>query len=59
MLAAPVLLIPLSYKCLKNMIDQIDSKIEWLLLSVTFKANVELVFGILNIRKHFFLEFSF
>ena len=39
------LLIPLSYRCLKNVIDQIDSKNEWLLLSVTFTAKLELVFA--------------
>ena len=32
-----------------------DSKNEWLLLSVTFTAKLELVF-FLNIRKHFFLR---
>ena len=32
------------YKCLKNVIHQIDSKNEWLLLSVTFTAKFELVF---------------
>ena len=30
--------------CLKNMIHQVDSKNEWLLLSVTFTAKLELVF---------------
>ena len=35
---------PLSYRCLKNVIYQIDSKNEWLLLSVTFTAKLELVF---------------
>ena len=39
-----VLLIPLSYRCLKNVIHQIDSKNEWLLLSVTFTAKLELDF---------------
>ena len=39
-----VLLIPLSYRCLKNVIHQIDSKNEWLLLAVTFTAKLELVF---------------
>ena len=29
---------------MKNVIDQIDSKNEWLLLSVTFTEKVELVF---------------
>ena len=37
-------LIPLSYICLKNVIHQIDSKNEWLLLSVTFTAKLGLVF---------------
>ena len=31
-------------RCLKNVIHQIDSKNEWLLLSVTFTAKLELVF---------------
>ena len=39
-----VLSIPLSYRCLKNVIHQVDSKNEWLLLSVTFTAKFELVF---------------
>ena len=39
-----VLLIPLSYVCLKNVIHEIDSKNDWLLLSVTFTAKFELVF---------------
>ena len=39
-----VLLIPLSYSCLKNVIRQIDSKNEWLHLSVTFTAKVQLGF---------------
>ena len=34
------------YRCLKDVIHQIDSKNEWLLLSF-------------SIGKHFFLEFSF
>ena len=38
------LLIPLWYRCLKNVIHQIDSKNEWLLYLVTLSANVELVF---------------
>ena len=32
------------YRCLKNVIHQIDSKNEWLLLSVTFTAKLGLVF---------------
>ena len=39
-----VLLILLSYRCLKNVIHQVDSKNEWLLLSVTFTAKLELIF---------------
>ena len=39
-----VLLILLSYRCLKNVIHQVDSKNEWLLLSVIFTAKLELVF---------------
>ena len=39
-----VLLIPLSYRCLKNVIHHIDSKNEWLLLSVAFTEKLELVF---------------
>ena len=39
-----VLLIPLLYRCLKNVIHQIGSKNEWLLLSVTLTAKLELVF---------------
>ena len=37
-------LIPLSYRSLKNVIHQIDSKNEWFLLSITFTAKFELVF---------------
>ena len=37
---------------------QIDSKNEWLLLSVTFTAKLELVF-VLTFENTFFLEFSF
>ena len=39
-----IILIPLSYRCLKNVIHQIDNKNEWLFLSVTFTAKYELVF---------------
>ena len=39
-----VLLFPLSYRCLKKVIHQIDSKNLWLLLSGTFTAKFELVF---------------
>ena len=38
-----VLLILLSYRCLKNVIRQVDSKSEWLLLSASFPAKIELV----------------
>ena len=31
-------------RCLKNVIHQVDGKNEWLLLSATFKAKLELVF---------------
>ena len=39
-----VLLIPLSCRCLKNVIHQIGSKNEWLLLLLAFTAKLELVF---------------
>ena len=39
-----VLLIPLSYRLLKNVIHEVDGKNEWLLLSVNFAAKLELVF---------------
>ena len=45
-------LIPLWYRCLKNVVHQIGSKNEWLLLSVTFTAKLELVF-ILTLENHF------
>ena len=32
------------YRCLKNLIHQVDSKNDWLLLSAGFTAKVELVF---------------
>ena len=34
------------YGCLKNVIHRIDSKNEWLLLSVTFTAKFELAFAL-------------
>ena len=34
------------YRCLKNVIHQIGSKNEWLLLPVTFTAKLELVFAL-------------
>ena len=43
-----ILLIPLSYRCVKNVIHQIDSKNEWCLLSVTFMLKLELVFVFKN-----------
>ena len=39
-------------------VHQIDSKNEWMLLSVTFTEKFELVF-VLTFEKRFFLEFSF
>ena len=33
-------------RCLKNVIHQADGKNEWLLLSATFKAKLELVFAL-------------
>ena len=48
-----VLLIPLSYRCLKNVIHQIDSKNEWLFLSVIFTSKFELVF-VLTFENAFF-----
>ena len=53
-----VLLIPLLYRCLKNVIHQIDSKNEWLLLSVTFMAKLELVF-VLTFQNAFSQSFHF
>ena len=48
------------YRCLKNVIHQIDSKNEWLLLSVTFTAKLELVFALtFENTFHFHLQFSF
>ena len=51
-------LIPLSYRCLKNVIHQVDSKNEWLLLSVTFTAKLELVF-VLTSENAFSWSFHF
>ena len=42
------------HRCLKNVIPQIDSKNEWLLLSVIFTVKLELVFVLLV----FFLAFE-
>ena len=39
-------------------VHQIDSKNEWLLLSVTFTTKLELVF-VLTFENAFLLEFSF
>ena len=47
-----VLLIPLSYRCLKHVIHQIDSKNECFFLSVTFTAKRKLVF-VLNFENAF------
>ena len=47
-----------SYRCLKNVIHQIDSINGWLLLSVIFTSKLEVGFC-LNIQKCFFLELSF
>ena len=41
-----VTLLLLSYKCLKNVIHQVDSENAWLLLSVNFTAKLELVFAL-------------
>ena len=43
-----------SIRCLKNTIQKIDSKNEWLLFSASFTAKVGLATG-----KRFFLEVSF
>ena len=51
-------LIPLSHRCMKNVIYQIDSKNEWLLLSITFTAKLELVF-VLKFENAFPLSFHF
>ena len=45
------------YRCLKNVIHQIDRKNEWLLLLASFTANFGLFF-FLNSGKRFFLEIS-
>ena len=46
------------YRCVKNVIHQIDSKNKWLLLSASFTAKSGLFFC-LNTGKHFFVEVSF
>ena len=51
-----VLLIPLLYRCLKNVIHQIGSKNEWLLLLVAFTAKLELLF-VLTFKNAFFRVF--
>ena len=51
-----ILLISLSYRCLKNVIHQIYSKNEWLLLSVTFTLKLELVFVFKNTFSSSFQE---
>ena len=52
-----VLLILLSYRCLKNVIHQIDSKDEWLLLSVSFTAKFEFFFVLTFENASFFIVF--
>ena len=47
------------YRCLKNVIHQIDSKNEWLLLLASFTEKFGLVFVLINTGKRFFLEVSF
>ena len=44
------------YRCLRNMIHQIDSKNEWLLLSASFTAKFRLVF-VLTLENAFFRVF--
>ena len=44
------------YRCLKNMIHQVDSKKEWLLLSASFTAKFGLVF-VLTLENTFFRGF--
>ena len=51
-----ILLISLSCRCLKNVIHQIYSKNEWLLLSVTFTLKLELVFVFKNTFSSSFQE---
>ena len=54
-----ILLSPIKdYKCLKNVIYQIDSKNEWLLLSASFTAQFGLVF-VLTLKNAFFKKFHF
>ena len=47
------------YKCLKNVIHQIDSKKEWLFLSASQVLRQSLVGFCLNTGKHFFFEVPF
>ena len=44
------------YSCLENMILQTDSKNEWLLLSASFTAKLELAF-VLTLENAFFRDF--
>ena len=44
------------YRCLRNMIHQIDSKNEWLLLSASFTAKFRLAF-VLTLENAFFRVF--
>ena len=46
------------YRCLKNVIHQIDSKKEWLLLSARFTAQFRLVF-VFTVENAFSLRFRF
>ena len=46
------------YRCLKNVIHQIDSKNEWLLLSESFTAEFGLVF-VLTLESAFSWRFHF
>ena len=46
------------YRCLKNVIHQIDSKNGWLLLSASFTAKFGLVF-VLTLENAFSLRFHF
>ena len=51
-----VLLIPLWYSCMKNVIHEIDSKDEWLFFSVPFTVKLQLVF-VLTLENPFFRVF--
>ena len=51
-------LIPLAYRCLENVIYRIDGKNEWLPISVTFTAKLELAF-VLTFENAFSYSFHF